>query len=52
MESQNTQDQTYYLIDETPQIAEVKKQNNQYTVLNQWNFKIMNIVIKSHILMI
>ena len=35
----NTQDQTYYLIDETPQIAEIKKQNNQYTVLNQWNFK-------------
>ncbi len=35
----NTQDQTYYLIDETPQIAQVKKQNNQYTVINQWNFK-------------
>ncbi len=31
-------------------IAQVKKQNNQYTVINEW--KIMNILIKSHILMI
>ncbi|WP_349914248.1 hypothetical protein [Acinetobacter pittii] len=35
----NTQDPVYYLIDESPQIVQVKKQNNQYKVVDQWDFK-------------
>ena len=39
MEAKNTQDSIYYLIDESPQIVQVKKQNNQYKVVDQWDFK-------------